>query len=90
MRGVSRLLVTLGLPVLTIAQDAHAAIQSKRGVQHKLPLISDDFVVGCIMIMFLLLFAFGALASPAPLCHPTADRQCLSSSVCREAMIGKS
>lgn len=52
----------LALPALALAQDQHAAIQSTRGVQHKAPLISDDFVVGCIMIMFLLLFAFGARA----------------------------
>ena len=32
---------------------------STRGVQHEVPLISDDLVVGAIMIMFLLLFAFG-------------------------------
>ena len=35
------------------------AIRSKRGVQPKQQWISDDFVVGCIMIMFLLLFCFG-------------------------------
>ena len=51
--------VLLYLPALAVAQDAHAAIQSTRGVQHKPPLVSDDFVVGCIMIMFLMLFAFG-------------------------------
>ena len=50
----------LVLPALALAQDQHAAIQSTRGVQHKPPLISDDIIVGCIMIMFLLLFAFGA------------------------------
>ena len=37
----------------------HAAIMSERGIQYKDPWISDDFVVGCIMIMFLLLFCFG-------------------------------
>ena len=51
--------VLLYLPAVAVAQDAHAAIQSTRGVQHKPPLVSDDFVVGCIMIMFLMLFAFG-------------------------------
>ena len=55
MRSLSLLL----LPALAACKDAHAAIQSSRGVQHKAPLISDDFVVGCIMIMFLMLFAFG-------------------------------
>jgi hypothetical protein len=62
------------LPALAYAQDAHAAIQSSRGVQHKAPLISDDLIVGCIMIMFLLLFAFGK--SCAAQSHPSA--QCTS------------
>lgn len=35
------------------------SICSTRGVQPLPPWISDDFVVGCIMIMFLLLFCFG-------------------------------
>ncbi len=52
-------------------QDQHAAIQSTRGVQHKPPLISDDFIVGVIMIMFLLLFAFGARL-PRPVRAPPA------------------
>eukprot|EP00965_Chrysotila_dentata_P053966 1790737-Pleurochrysis_carterae.AAC.2 len=41
------------------AEVQYDAIRSKRGVQHKAPLISDDFVVSCIMVMFLLLFCFG-------------------------------
>eukprot|EP00325_Prymnesiales_sp_UTEX-LB-985_P028909 CAMPEP_0174729580 /NCGR_PEP_ID=MMETSP1094-20130205/53967_1 /TAXON_ID=156173 /ORGANISM="Chrysochromulina brevifilum, Strain UTEX LB 985" /LENGTH=59 /DNA_ID=CAMNT_0015931709 /DNA_START=32 /DNA_END=211 /DNA_ORIENTATION=- len=44
---------------LVAAKDRHAAIQSTRGVQHADPIVSDDFVVACIMIMFLMLFAFG-------------------------------
>ena len=54
------------LLVLLFAQAAeavhearYAAIMSTRGIQYKDPWISDDFVVGCIMIMFLLLFCFG-------------------------------
>ena len=58
-------LLTLSAPLAAYAQDQHAYIQSTRGVQHKPPLISDDFVVGCIMIMFLLLFAFGQCAAAA-------------------------
>ena len=58
-------LLTLSAPLAAYAQDQHAYIQSTRGVQHKPPLISDDFVVGCIMIMFLLLFAFGERAAAA-------------------------
>ena len=50
----------LGWAAAAAAQDAHAAIHSTRGVQHKAPLISDDMVVGAIMVMFLMLFAFGA------------------------------
>ena len=61
-----RVHVSLLLPALVSAQDMHAAIQSTRGEQHKLPLVSDDMVVGFIMIMFLLLFAFGALAAMLP------------------------
>ena len=53
MRSVPLLL----LPAVALCQDAHAAIQSSQGVQHKPPLISDDLIVGCIMIMFLMLFA---------------------------------
>lgn len=45
------------------AADAHAAIRSSRGVQHQTPMISDDFIVGCIMVMFLCLFAFGTRRS---------------------------
>ena len=61
----------LALPALAFAQDQHAAIHSTRGVQHKPPLISDDMVVGGIMIMFLLLFAFGARARR---CHVGTHR----------------
>jgi len=37
------------------------AIQSKRGVQHAdiQPLLSDNAVVGLIMMLFLVLFCFG-------------------------------
>jgi hypothetical protein len=56
----------LPLLLLLLPQDAsavhearYAAIMSTRGIQYKDPWISDDFVVGCIMIMFLLLFCFG-------------------------------
>ena len=45
---------------LVAAKDHHAAIHSTRGQPHDDPLASDNFVVGCIMIMFLMLFAFGA------------------------------
>ena len=68
-------LLTLSAPLAAYAQDQHAYIQSTRGVQHKPPLISDDFVVGCIMIMFLLLFAFGERAAAAafhPAYNPTS------------------
>ena len=41
------------------------AIRSKRGVQPKQQWISDDFVVGCIMIMFLLLFCARPDLEPA-------------------------
>ena len=47
------------MPALAAAGDMHASFMSTRGVQHEVPLISDDLVVGAIMIMFLLLFAFG-------------------------------
>ena len=40
-------------------QVCYDAICSTRGVQHKPLWISDDFVVACIMVMFLFLFAFG-------------------------------
>jgi hypothetical protein len=54
------------VPALVASKEAHAAISSTRGVQHEPPLISDDFVVGCIMIMFLMLFAFGEQHSFTP------------------------
>ena len=44
---------------MAVHEARHAAIMSTRGIQYKDPWISDDFVVGCIMIMFLLLFCFG-------------------------------
>lgn len=73
MRSLSLLL----LPALAACQDAHAAIQSSRGVQHKAPLISDDFVVGCIMIMFLMLFAFGMQYHELHFFHePFGDHDC--------------
>ncbi|KAL1514891.1 hypothetical protein AB1Y20_003973 [Prymnesium parvum] len=49
------------LGVVANAEVAQPPVRSTRGVQHKDPLISDDFIVGCIMIMFLLLFCFGQL-----------------------------
>ena len=59
-RGLSAMRCALALlPALAAAKDMHASFQSTRGVQHEVPLISDDFVVGCIMVMFLMLFAFG-------------------------------
>eukprot|EP00326_Haptolina_ericina_P000228 CAMPEP_0181220114 /NCGR_PEP_ID=MMETSP1096-20121128/28659_1 /TAXON_ID=156174 ORGANISM="Chrysochromulina ericina, Strain CCMP281" /NCGR_SAMPLE_ID=MMETSP1096 /ASSEMBLY_ACC=CAM_ASM_000453 /LENGTH=159 /DNA_ID=CAMNT_0023312585 /DNA_START=36 /DNA_END=517 /DNA_ORIENTATION=+ len=58
---VVRLLLLVSQPLMSVAlspvEDAPPPVRSTRGVQHKDPLISDDFVVGCIMIMFLLLFA---------------------------------
>jgi hypothetical protein len=71
------ILQLVALPACAVAQDQHAAIQSTRGVQHKPPLISDDFVVGCIMILFLMLFAFGARAPATErttLCAPSLHR----------------
>jgi len=44
---------------LVHADVQYDAIRSTRGVQHKQTLVSDDFVVACIMVMFLLLFCFG-------------------------------
>ena len=41
------------------AQVCYDAICSTRGVEHKPLWVSDDFVVACIMVMFLFLFAFG-------------------------------
>ena len=68
-RGLSRvsmrlqqalLLLLLALQgTMAVHEARHAAIMSTRGIQFKDPWISDDFVVGCIMIMFLLLFCFG-------------------------------
>ena len=54
------LLLLLALQgTMAVHEARHAAIMSTRGIQFKDPWISDDFVVGCIMIMFLLLFCFG-------------------------------
>jgi len=47
----------------------HAAIQSTRGVQHELPIVSDDVVVGVIMVLFLLLFAFGTVCAIVSLAY---------------------
>ena len=55
-------LVATALTHVVAAKEQHAAIHSSRGVQHEIPLISDDVVVGAIMVMFLLLFAFGELS----------------------------
>ena len=52
-------LCSLAAAADTETEPVHAAFQSKRGVQHKHPVISDDLIVGGIMIMFLMLFAFG-------------------------------
>ncbi len=41
---------------VALGRPRYDAICSARGVQHYTPVISDDFVVACIMIMFLLLF----------------------------------
>ena len=57
--ATARPLIVVLFPALTAAQDMHASFMSQHGVQHKLPLISDDLIVGLIMIMFLMLFAFG-------------------------------
>ena len=59
LRAALAFIVLMAMAAPAAAQDMHAAIQSTRGVQHKLPLISDDVVIGAIMIMFLMLFAFG-------------------------------
>jgi hypothetical protein len=65
---VVRLLLLVSQPLMSVAlspvEDAPPPVRSTRGVQHKDPLISDDFVVGCIMIMFLLLFCFGERSCP--------------------------
>ena len=54
------LLLLLALQsTMAVHEARYAAIMSTRGIQFKDPWISDDFVVGCIMIMFLLLFCFG-------------------------------
>ena len=62
MRPQQPLLLMLLLALqgaMAVHEARHAAIMSTRGIQYKDPWISDDFVVGCIMIMFLLLFCFG-------------------------------
>ena len=53
------LLLLLSLVLTAHAEVQYDAIRSTRGVQHKQPIVSDDFVVACIMVMFLLLFCFG-------------------------------
>jgi len=53
------LLLLLATACQVACEVQYDAIRSKRGVQPKPRWISDDFVVGCIMIMFLLLFCFG-------------------------------
>ena len=67
---------------VALGRPRYDAICSARGVQHYTPVISDDFVVACIMIMFLLLFccaprhggharaATAALRARAPLPPP--------------------
>ena len=79
------LLLLLHLPGLVLAQDQHAAIHSTKGVQHKLPLISDDFIVGCIMIMFLLLFAFGACGRVASARAATVSDVACRAACCSQA-----
>ena len=81
--GAALLLVTA--PMLALAQDQHAAIHSTKGVQHKLPLISDDFIVGCIMIMFLLLFAFGACGRVASARAATVSDVACRAACCSQA-----
>ncbi len=46
---------------VAVGEPRFDAIQSTRGIQHSKvqPILSDDFVVCCIMILFLLLFCFG-------------------------------
>ena len=82
MRGATRGALAL-LPALAAAKDMHAAIQSTRGVQHEVPLISDDFVVGCIMVMFLMLFAFGTL----PVCSTRRARKLHRSRLCELTLV---
>lgn len=80
----------LGCVTTVVGKDAHAAIHSSNGVQHKEPFISDDFVVACIMIMFLMLFAFGActLQRCALSVHsPLSSDFALAHSSRRQAMI---
>jgi len=57
----ARLACLLGWCAVATAEYRFDAIQSIRGVQHSKvqPIMSDNFVVGCIMLMFLLLFCFG-------------------------------
>jgi hypothetical protein len=54
-------LMLLSWCAMSMAEVRFDAIQSTRGIQHSKvqPILSDDFVVACIMIMFLLLFCFG-------------------------------
>ena len=49
LRAALAFIVLMAMAAPAAAQDMHAAIQSTRGVQHKLPLISDDVVIGAIM-----------------------------------------
>ena len=58
---------------VALGRPRYDAICSARGVQHYTPVISDDFVVACIMIMFLLLFCCAPAATttralPPPRC----------------------
>lgn len=57
----STFFLLLGWCAMSMAEIRFDAIQSTRGIQHSKvqPILSDDFVVACIMIMFLLLFCFG-------------------------------
>lgn len=59
MRGPLLSLSAAVLQVVLAAEASEPPVRSTRGVQHKDPIISDDFIVGCIMVMFLLLFCFG-------------------------------
>ena len=60
------LLLGLSSSLVVAGYDAHAYIQSSRGVQHKEPMVSDNVIIAFIMIMFLMLFAFGARPLPRP------------------------
>ena len=61
MSARAPLVCLLGWCAVATAEYRFDAIQSIRGVQHSKvqPMLSDNFVVCCIMMMFLMLFCFG-------------------------------